>query len=72
MEIRTVSWKIVIKDEASNEIDLGEIPTNTRSEIGNKVADGYWEGDEEYEDYTDEMVEFKKGDEIRDFRKDQP
>ena len=71
METKTVCWKITFKDLDDRLLKLTDLPDSVTDEIVEKLSMGYTEGDEEWESDDDEMAEFNKGDEIRDFRKDQ-
>jgi len=71
MKIKTVCWSLKFKDLDGNRLELTDLPDKVKEEITEMISMGYTEGDEEYEDDSDEMAEFNKGDEMRDFRKDQ-
>jgi hypothetical protein len=69
MKVKTYSYVVKVTDEDNKHIEQSDLPDGVFEDICENLADGIWEGDVDYEDDSDEWADMNRGDEIRDYRK---
>lgn len=69
MKVKTYSYVVKVTDEDGRHVDITEVPDEVKDEMYEAISFGTHEGDIEYEDDSDEWEEMNRGDEIRDYRK---
>lgn len=69
MKIKTYSYVVKVTDEDGMHVPHNDVPCDVFKEMCENLGDEIWEGDIDYEDDSDEWAEANRGDEIRDYRK---
>ena len=69
MEIRQLYYHLTVRDVDGNIVEPSELTDEDMEVLSDNIANGGWSGTMEIEDDSDEWEEMNRGDEIRDYRK---